>query len=94
VPNAIVVHPSEKRATLEQDMLHLVAYFWLLFFDFPRNRKDLISFICRRLRHKPLNWARNSPRLGQINSSEWRVRIKAIIAGTVLYWGLKNPKVA
>jgi len=34
VTNAIVVHPSEKRATIEQDSLRLVAYFWLLFLIF------------------------------------------------------------
>jgi O-antigen biosynthesis protein len=92
VPNAIVIHPSENRATLEQDILCLVAYFWLLFFDFPRNRRDLFSFICRRLGHRPLNWTRNSPRLGKINTSELKLKLKAVIAGTVLFWGLKNSK--
>jgi hypothetical protein len=91
-PNAIVVHLSEKRTTVEQDILFLVAYFWLLFFDFPHCRKDLLSFICRRLRHKPLIWAQNSARLGPIHTSGFRQRIKGTIAGTVLFWGLKNLK--
>jgi len=92
VPNAFVVHPIEERASLEEDILRMVAYLWLLFFDFPRNRRDLLSYIYRRLRHKPLTWARNSPQLGRIITCGFRLRIKSFIAGTILFWRLRNLK--
>jgi hypothetical protein len=35
--------------------------------------------------HKPLTWRQNTPALGVVLTSGWRVRMKAAVAGTLLY---------
>ena len=85
VPAAIVVHPHVRRSSIEQEVSRSIAYWLLLFFDFPEHRHELLGFLFRRLRHKPLTWKRNSSDLGPIITSGWRVRIKAVLAGILLY---------
>lgn len=85
VPAAIVVHPFIRRISIEEEVSHAIAYWLLLFLESPGHRLDLISFLCRRLGHKPVTWQRNSPPLGLIVTSGWRVRIKAVLSGALLY---------
>ena len=92
VPAALVVHPSEIRISIEQSASCAIAYWLLLFFDFPGHRLELIRFIIRRLRHQPLTWPRSSPDLGPIITSGLRVRIKASLAGTLLYLRARKVK--
>jgi len=92
VPAAIVSHPSQTRISIEQAASCAIAYWLLLFFDFPGHRLELIQFLFRRLRHKPLTWQRSSPDLGPIITSGWRVRINACLAGTLLYLRSRKSK--
>lgn len=83
-PSAVVVHPS-KPIGVEQEAACAIAYWLLLFTEFPGHRMDLLRFLGRRLRQKPLTWPRNPQDPGAIISSGWRVRVKASIAGMRLY---------
>lgn len=84
-PAALVVHPF-KAGNVEQEASQAIAYWFLLFFEFPGHRLDLVQFLFRRLRHKPLTWQRSSPVLGPIITSGWRARVKATLAGIRLYF--------
>ncbi len=90
-PAAIVVHPS-KPISVEQEASSSIAYWLLLFFEFPGHRLDLIRFLLRRLRQKPLTWPRNPQAAGEIISSGWRVRLKASLSGTLLYLRSRKSK--
>jgi len=92
VPAAIVVHPSQRRISIEQSASCAIAYWLLLFFDFPGHRLELIQFLLRRLRYKPLTWQRSSPDFGPIITSGWQVRIKACLAGILLYLHARKSK--
>ena len=83
-PAAIVVHPS-KPISIEQEAACSIAYWLLLFFEFPSHRMDLLRFLFRRLRQKPLTWPRNPQDPGEIITSGWRIRVRASLAGTLLY---------
>lgn len=84
VPAAVVVHAS-KRKNIEQEAISSIAYWWLLFFEFPGHRLELMRFLSRHLRGKSLTWPRNPQTPGAIISSGWRLRLKAGWAGTLLY---------
>ena len=86
VPSAIVVHSFVQRSSIQEDVSHAIAYWLLLFFESPGHRLELMSFLWRRFRHKPLSWPRNSPPLGLIVTSGWTVRIKAGLRGVGLYF--------
>lgn len=90
-PAAIVVHPS-KPISIEQEASSSIAYWLLLFFEFPGHRLDLFRFLFRRLRQKPLTWPRNPQAAGEIITSGWRVRLKASLAGTLLYLRSRRSK--
>jgi hypothetical protein len=90
VPAAIVTHPSVRRTSIEAEISQEFAYWLLLFFECPNHRRELLSFLFRRLMHKPLTWRRNAPAQGIVLTSEWQVRIKAALVGTLLY--LSNRK--
>ena len=85
VPAAIVVHPYVSRSSIEEDASCAIAYWLLLFLENPGHRLELMSFLWRRFRRKPLTWSRNSPPLGLIVTSGWTVRIKASLRGILLY---------
>lgn len=85
VPAAFVVHPSIRRRSIEQEASCSIAYWLLLFFEFPDHRREVILFLFRRLRHKPLPWSRDTPGLGSMITSGWRMRIRAGLAGILLY---------
>lgn len=84
VPGAIVRHPV-KPWDARQEAVNSFAYWMLLFCEFPGHRLDLIRFLTRRLRGKRIKWARFSQAPGQIVTSGWRVRIRAVVHGTLLY---------
>jgi hypothetical protein len=76
VPDAIVVHPVTN-GDLEQRATSSVAYWLLLFSEFPGHRMDLLRFLTRRLRRKPLTWPRNPQAPGELIMSGWRVYWRA-----------------
>ncbi len=83
-PTAFVVHPW-KAISVDNEASNAIAYSWLLFTEFPGHRIELIKFLLTRLRHKPVSWRRKPPVLGPVITSGWKVRIKAGLAGTILY---------
>lgn len=66
-------------------------HYWLLLLsEFPAQRRNLLSFLIRRLRHKPLSWPRHPQEAGELVSSSLRVKISAAISGAMLF--LSTPK--
>ncbi|MGB6192022.1 MAG: glycosyltransferase family 2 protein [Terracidiphilus sp.] len=76
---AVVSHPS-KPMQVEQEASTAVAYWLLLLREFPGHRIELLHFLFRRLRHKPLDWRRDSPAFGPLVTSSWETRLKAVLA--------------
>ena len=91
VPAAIVVHPVKPR-DIATEAKSSVAYWLLLFSEFPNHRLDLLRFLWRRLRRRPLPWPRNPREAGEIISSGWRVRLQAAMAGVLLFLGTPKPR--
>jgi glycosyltransferase involved in cell wall biosynthesis len=91
-PAAVVVHPV-REGSVEQEASSAMAYCWLLFFEFPEHRFELVRFLIRRLRRKPLTWHRNPPGVGRVLSSGWLTRLKAGLAGTLLYLRFRKSKI-
>jgi glycosyltransferase involved in cell wall biosynthesis len=85
LPAAIVYHPPLKRDTVEHEARNSVAYWLLLFSEFPDHRIDLLRFLAHRLRRRHLSWHRESREPGEIITSGWRVYLKAGIAGALLF---------
>ena len=92
LPDAIVFHPSVKQSKITNEARNSIAYWMLLFSDFPNRRLDLLRFLFRRLRRRPLSWPRDSPDPGEIITSGWRVLLKAGLAGSLLYMRGRKPK--
>lgn len=90
LPSAVVTHPPLRRNNLEDEARNSIAYFLLLFSEFPKQRWDLLRFVARRLRGKPLDWPRESREPGDIVSSSWGTKIRAGIKAVWLY--LRTPK--
>lgn len=90
VPTAIVFHPPHRRDPVEIEARNSFAYWLLLFAEFPSERINILRFIVRRLRKKPLDWPRDSQEPGEIVTSGWRVLFKAGWAGMWLF--LRTPK--
>lgn len=84
VPTAFVLHEMKSMDVLEEATAS-IAYWMLLFNDFPAHRMDLARFLFRRLRRKPLSWPRQDQRAGAIISSGWKTYLKAGFAGFRLY---------
>ena len=84
VPAAIVLHPDKPR-DVEQEATASFAYWLLLLFEFPGHRSDLIRFLLRRLRRKPLGWPRNPYGPGEIINSGLGTKIKSAFSGVRLY---------
>ena len=89
-PTAIVFHPPLSRDTIEHEARNAIAYWLLLFMEFPEQRTSLVRFLIRRLRHKPLNWVRDPQEPGEIVNSGWRVLLKAGFQALWLF--LRTPK--
>ncbi len=91
-PAAIVFHPPRKRLSIEQQARNSFAYWLLLFSEFPARRSDLVRFLFRRLRRKPLEWPRDSQDPGDIIASGWLVQFKASLSALALFLRTKRPK--
>lgn len=90
LPDAIVFHPSGNPPDIKQEARNSIAFSMLLFSRFPRHRMELLRFLYRRLRHKPLTWPRESPDPGEVITSGWRVLLTAFFSAAWLF--LKNRK--
>lgn len=92
VPEGAVFH-EWKPMDVRLEASRAIAYWLLLFFEFPGHRLELAKFLLGRLRHKPLSWYRSSPDFGPIITSGWSVRIRAALAGIPLYFrARKSPR--
>jgi glycosyltransferase involved in cell wall biosynthesis len=89
VPAAVIFHPSKPRSD-EQESACRLAYWWLLFFEFPGHRLGLIRYLFRHLLRISLNGSPIPPGSGYIATCGWRGRIKVGLSGTLLY--LRNRK--
>ena len=90
LPDAVVFHPTHKRYAIELEACNSFAYWLLLFAAFPGQRMNLLRFIIRRIRGKPLQWPRETQEAGEIVSSGPRVLFKAGLRGAWLF--LRTPK--
>jgi glycosyltransferase involved in cell wall biosynthesis len=84
VPNAIVVHPVTN-GDIEEKAADSVAYWLLLFSEFPGHRMDLLRFLFKRLRRKPLTWPRNPQIAGEIITSGLGVYLRGGIRGWLTF---------
>ena len=85
LPDAIVFHPAQNPPNIQQEARNSIAFSMLLFSEFPGHRLDLLRFLYRRLRRKPLTWPRDSPDPGEIITSGWRVLIAASFNAALLF---------
>ena len=92
VPGAIVYHRSQKRSDIKQEARNQIGYSMLLFSEYPSHRVDLMRFLLRRMRHKPLTWPRDSPDPGEIVTSGWRVLLNAGLSAVPLFLRNRKPK--
>jgi glycosyltransferase involved in cell wall biosynthesis len=91
LPSAVVFHPPLSRDTIENEARNSVSYWLLLFSEFPAQRMNLVRFLVRRLRRKPLEWPRDSQEPGEIVTSSLGIKIRAAWAGIVLFLRTRNP---
>ena len=92
IPAAVVFHPALKRSNIEQEARNSITYWLLLFSEFPSQRLDLLRFLFRRLRRKPLTWPRDPQKAGEVITSGWRVHLKAGFTGTLLFLRTRKAK--
>jgi glycosyltransferase involved in cell wall biosynthesis len=90
LPDAIVFHPPGKPSDIKQEARNLIAFSMLLLAEFPDRRSDLIKFLYRRIRRKPLTWPRDSPDPGEIITSGWSILFSASFSAAILFF--KTPK--
>jgi glycosyltransferase involved in cell wall biosynthesis len=91
LPSAVVFHPPLSRDTIENEAQNSITYWLLLFTEFPDQRINLLRFIFRRIRRKPLEWPREPQEAGEIVTSGWRTLIKASVKGLWLFLRTPNP---
>lgn len=92
LPDAIVFHPPLRFGEVTQEARNRVAYCLLLFSEFPSLRLDLLRFLFRRMRLKPLTQPRDAPDPGEIVTSGWRVLLAASLSGALLFFRTGKPK--
>jgi glycosyltransferase involved in cell wall biosynthesis len=92
LPDAIVFHPSLKPLKIAQEARNRIAYWMLLFSEFPDRRLELLRFLFRRMRRKRLTWPRNAPDPGEIITSGWRVLLAASLGAVLLFFRTRKPK--
>lgn len=90
LPSAVVFHPPLRRDPVEFEARNSLAYWLLLFSAFPSQRMNLLRFLFRRLRRKPLTWPRESQEAGEIVTSSWLLLLRAGVKGLWLF--LRTPK--
>jgi glycosyltransferase involved in cell wall biosynthesis len=92
LPDAIVYHPSQSPSDIKQEARNSMVFSMLLFSEFPGHRLDLLQFLYRRLRRKPLAWARETPDPGEIITSGWRVLVAAAFSAALLFLRTRKAK--
>ncbi len=92
VPDAVVVHTSQRCADVVLEARNSFAYWLILFSEYPHHRKNLVRFLVRRLFHRPLGWYRESPDPGEIVGSSVPSLLKAGLAGFLLFLRNRKPK--
>ena len=65
----------------------------LMFSEFPGRRLDLLRFLFRRMRRKPLTWPRDAPDPGEIITSGWRVLLAASLSAVLLFFRHEEAQV-
>jgi glycosyltransferase involved in cell wall biosynthesis len=90
LPSAVVFHPPLSRDTIENEAQNSITYCLLLFAEFPDQRMNLLRFLLRRIRRKPLDWPRDPQEPGEIVTSGWRTLVKASVKGLWLF--LRTPR--
>ena len=85
VADAIVIHSSKYSLDVMREARNSMAYWLLLFEENPGCRKELVRFLIRRFRRKPLGWRRESLELGRVFSSGRVSLLKAGLAGLLFY---------
>ena len=85
LPHAIVFHSTPVSRGIRQDARNAIAFSMFLFSEFPGHRLELLRFLYRRFRHKPLAWPRDTPNPGEIITSGWRVLIAASFSAALLF---------
>ncbi len=90
LPSALVFHPPLTRDTIASEARNSITYWLLLFTEFPAQRLNLVRFLVRRLRRKPLDWSRDPQEPGEIVTSGWRVLFKASVQALWLF--LRTPR--
>lgn len=91
LPDAVVIHTSQYPSDVARDARNSIAYWMILFSEYPEHRGDLLRFLFRRLRRKPLEWPRSCPDPGEIVTSSWTALFKAGIAGALLFLRCRKP---
>lgn len=91
LPYAIVFHPPLSPREIRLEARNSIAFSMVLFSEFPGHRLDLLRFLYRRFRRKPLSWPRDTPDPGQIITSGWWVLIAAGFSAAVLFLSTKKP---
>ncbi len=86
VPAAVVRHRPQTHEDIKQDVCNQIAFSMLLFSEYPGQRMDLLRFLFRRVRHKPLSWQRDAPDPGELITSGWRVLLPATFKAAVRYF--------
>ena len=92
LPDAIVFHPNPAHDEIKQEARNLIAYSMLMFSEFPGSRFDLLRFLFRRVRRKPLTWQRDAPDPGEIVTSGWRVLLAASLSAVLLFFRTRKSK--
>lgn len=92
IPEAIVFHPAGKAPDIRQEARNSIAFSMVLFVDFPARRLELLRFLYRRLRKKPLTWPRDTPDPGEIITSGWRVLFRASFEAALLFIRARKKK--
>lgn len=92
LPDAIVFHPTLRPLEIAPEARNRIAYWMLLFAEFPDRRLDLLRFLFRRMRRKPLTWSRDAPDPGEIASSGWRVLLAASLSAVPLFFRTRKSK--
>ncbi len=90
LPEAVVYHPALNPSDIKEEARSLIAYTILMFSEFPGSRLDLLRFLFRRVRRKPLTWPRDAPDPGEIITSGWRTLLAASFSGILLFFRTKK----
>jgi glycosyltransferase involved in cell wall biosynthesis len=91
IPDALVAHPDLEMG-IEEQATSSVAYWLHLFSEFREHRMDLLRFLWRRLRRKPLTWPRQPQAAGHVIRSGWRIYLRAGINGGRIFLRARKTK--